>query len=133
VKVGFFGNTNYLIISKLEVTSTSSLWAKTYENVLVDTGAWNTGIPLDDIIPPTATPPQANLKFMGAASVTGLNFNGSISMFEANLKVGEEEEYQKVQVAGLPMPLPVLGLEIIRQYKWEIDWKLRTVTAIRNP
>jgi hypothetical protein len=120
------------LYTKLKVSSTIASWFKEYEAV-VDTGAFNTAIPTDEIIPPNITPPKPNLKYMGICKVKGVGLNGHLDVYEATLSVGEEDEFQNVQVVGVPHNLILLGREIISRYKWEIDWKTRSVKATINP
>ncbi len=130
MKVVFVDNA---LFTELEVSSTIATWSKKYDACVIDTGAWNTAIPIDDIIPPSITSSRANLKYRGQHYTTGLGFEGELSIFEATLLVGGEETYHNAQVVGVPMKWPILGREIISLYKWEIDWKSKTVKVSRDP
>lgn len=106
-------------MSSTVADSTGSVWSKTYVAV-VDTGAWNTAIPIIDIEIPNRQP---NLKYCGLHHTTGLNFDGDLSLYEATLLIGEEDRYNNRQILALPPPNfgPVIGREIISQYRWDID------------
>ena len=127
MKVFFKGNALY---TKLKVSSTISDWTREYDS-LVDTGAFNTTIPRDEIIPQTENDVQ-NLLYLGSHHATGIGFNGYLDTFEANILVGEEDEYKETMIIAGPNRQFLLGREIISQYKWEIDWKIQKVIAILN-
>lgn len=106
---------------------------------MIDTGASNSAIPESDI-DTTATPP--NLKYIGPYHTWGLGFDGYLSIYEANLKVGDEESYDDFLILGTPdiitsegetkrMPA-IIGREIISKYKWEIDFKTKAVKATKQ-
>lgn len=122
----FFNNN--AIFTDLEVFSTISEWSKKYDACIIDTGAWNTAIPTNDIMPSNTS--MVNLRYSGNHFTRGLGFEGDLPMFEADLLVGGDT-YKGVQVQGIPMRWPILGREIISRYRWEINWKTGTVIAER--
>lgn len=44
-----------------------------------------------------------------------------LQRYEATVTVGEEEEYKEIPIIAIPQRQFLLGLEIISQYKWEIN------------
>jgi hypothetical protein len=117
-----------------------TFWSKDYDGVEVDTAAWNTAIPEADIIDSASMKPH--LKWTGTKRTWGLGFDGLLDIYEANLLVGEESDpYVETSVLATPEITnskgerknmqPVLGREIISQYKWEIDYKASTVRVTK--
>jgi hypothetical protein len=135
VKVEFLGDK---LVTKLVVSSTTKEWSKPYEQVMIDTGAFNTAIPQIDIAP---TSTIQHLELIGIRKTGGLGFEGFLNVYEANLSVGEQDTYLKTPVLATPnmvtnegesKPMdPVLGREIISHYMWEIDYKAKTVKATK--
>ncbi|MGI0080026.1 MAG: hypothetical protein ACRECH_10420 [Nitrososphaerales archaeon] len=130
----FFAKGSNALYTELVVSSTRGSWTKKYEKCIVDTGAWNTGIPLSDISPPELKG-KFNLKtnppYPHRTQGIG-NYDEFVSMFEANLLVGEEDHYPLAIIAGFSMKWPVVGREILSLYKWEIDWQSKSVVATKN-
>lgn len=118
------------LFTKLKVSSTISAWTQEYES-MVDTGAFMTAIPRDEIIPPNNT--GANLEYLGPHYTHGVGFKGYLDKFEATILVGEEDEYKEIPIIAVPNDSQyLLGRDIISKYKWEIDWKIQKVVAILN-
>lgn len=99
---------------------------------MIDTGAFNTAVPVDHIKPPNTTPTILNLKHIGIHQTSGLCFDGSLDVYEATFFIGEEDEYKSAPVIGAPMKWAVIGREILKLFKWEIDWKLKSVKISKN-
>jgi hypothetical protein len=118
-------------LTKLKVSSTISDWYKEY-SAIIDSGAVNTAIPKDDIIPSNATSSVFNLKYSCPFKTGGLNFDGFLDMYESRLLVGEEDDYANAHVIAAPMKWALIGREIMKLFRWEIDWKLREVKISRN-
>jgi hypothetical protein len=125
----FFEGTG--VFTKLKVSSTVTSWSREYK-AMIDTGAFNTAIPLADIKLPNVTPTILNLKYLHTHQTSGVNLDGLLDVYEATLLVGEEDEYRNVPVVGAPMKWAVIGREIMKLFKWEIDWKLKTVKISKN-
>ncbi|MGB8935160.1 MAG: hypothetical protein WCC17_08650 [Candidatus Nitrosopolaris sp.] len=53
-------------------------------------------------------------------------------MYESRLLVGEEDDYANAHVIAAPMKWALIGREIMKLFRWEIDWKLREVKISRN-
>jgi hypothetical protein len=48
------------------------------------------------------------------------------------LSLPKGERLKNASVVGAPMKRAVIGREIIKRFKWEIDWKLKHVNASKN-
>jgi hypothetical protein len=123
LRCSFLGN---VIYAKLTVSSTIAVgivWSKTYD-AMVDTGAWNTAIPAADI---EIRNGQSNLKFIGTHFTRGLGFSGNLDLYEATLFIGEEDRIYNSQILATPNFGPVIGREIISQYRWNIDYKSKII------
>jgi Retroviral aspartyl protease len=126
LRCSFVGN---IICAKLTVSSrisdgTGNVWSKTYD-AMVDTGAWNTAIPAADIEIPNGQP---NLKYTGTHYTTGLGWSGNLALYEATLLIGEEDTYYNSEILATPHNFgPVIGREIISQYRWDIDYKSKMI------
>ncbi len=119
---------NNILYTKLRIYSTILQWIRDYE-MIVDTGAFNTAIPENEIIKPFNG--GTNLLFIGIHYATGVGFSGDLDMYEANLLVGEDM-YEKCPIIAIPNRQFLLGREIISQYKWEIDYRAQSVKTIKN-
>lgn len=135
MKVDFDGDR---LLTELKVASTTVTWSKDYPTALIDTGAWKTAIPLDDIVSKST---GANLRYTGSHLTHGLGFQGLLDIFEANLSVGGDSFPKSAILAtptftgpdGNPKQMPaVVGREILACYKWEIDWKAKSVRTTRH-
>jgi hypothetical protein len=123
LRCSFVGNAIY---AKLTVSSTitgGTVWSKTYD-AMVDTGAWNTAIPAADI---EILNGQSNLKFVGTHFTRGLGFSDNLDLYEATLLIGEEDRFYSSQILATPNFGPVIGREIISQYRWNIDYKSKII------
>lgn len=95
-----------------------------YQNVLVDTGAFKTGLPFQDCISQT-------LQYRGLHSASGLFGSDVLPLFRCTLEF-ETGDSHELEVLGLPLTYPLIGRDILSKYEFTLDWMGRTATARRT-
>lgn len=113
-----------MLLTSLRVLSTVNTWNRNYDACIIDTGAWNTAIPDQDI--------NAGLKFIGMHHTIGLGFDDDLPVYEANVVVGGDR-FNSNPILGTPMKRALIGREIIRNYDWEFNLGHGRVLANLNP
>lgn len=116
------------IITKLKVNSTIGEWNKEYE-AMIDTGAFNTAIPVNDVCPPSNTS-ITKLNYSGVLRVTAPGgFDDYRDIYDAALIIGEEDSFPLSKVVAIELDCAIIGREIISRYRWEIDFEKKQVNA----
>lgn len=97
---------------------------KDYPSVLIDTGAFKTGIPFTDCI-------ELGLTYVGVHGASGLFGSDDLPVFECKMVFDDGEIYDSLQVLGLPMEYALIGRDILSNYRLVIDWVAQIATAER--
>src|SRR5438128_10343370 len=89
-----------------------------YRDVLVDTGAFKSGLPFLDCI-------NENLQYRGTHPASGLFGSDVLPLFKCRLEL-EIGDSHELEVLGLPLTFPLIGRDILSKYDLSIDWMGRT-------
>ncbi|MCP8308168.1 MAG: hypothetical protein H3Z54_05670 [archaeon] len=61
------------------------------------------------------------LRASGAERTAGLYGEDYLPLFDCRLKINEK--IFETQIIGLPIPIPIVGMDVLRNYRLIIDWK----------
>ena len=82
-------------------------------DALIDTGSVKTGIPIEDC-------QELGLRMSGTERTSGLYGEDYIPLFDATIQI--ENRQFDIQIAGLPLNIAILGIDLLRYYRININW-----------